>query len=69
MKIVSVFYDCMESYYTIKIWLPLMQQWTGIETLKNFIKRISEPLHKQILEDNILIYDSGKFVNLLSRVH
>lgn len=40
-----------------------------IETLKIFIKRINEPLHKQILKDNILIYGSGKFVNLLSRFH
>jgi predicted nucleotidyltransferase len=38
-----------------------------IETLKNFEKRIKDALHQQIIMDNILIYDSGKFVELLRK--
>lgn len=36
-----------------------------IETLPVFKKRIDDSIHKQIIKDSILIYDSGKFVELL----
>lgn len=38
-----------------------------IETLKKFEKRIKDALHQQIIMDNMLIYDSGKFVELLRK--
>lgn len=37
-----------------------------IETQSIFKKRIHDDLHKQILKENILIYDSGKFIELLA---
>lgn len=37
-----------------------------IETLTIFKKRINEALHQQILKENILIYDSGSFIKLVS---
>ncbi len=36
-----------------------------IETLKVFKKRSNDALHKQIMKESIIIYDSGKFMNLL----
>jgi len=36
-----------------------------IETLSDFKKRIDDSIHKQIIRDNILIYDSGKFVDIM----
>ena len=38
-----------------------------IETLKEFGNRINDALHQQILKDNILIFDSGKFMEVLQR--
>lgn len=35
-----------------------------IESLTNFKKRINDDLHKQILRENILIYNSRKFIDL-----
>jgi len=36
-----------------------------IESYSDFKKRINNDLHQQILKDNILIYDSGKFVEIV----
>lgn len=38
-----------------------------IEQFKDFKKRVGYPLHQQIVRDNILIYDSGKFIDMLSK--
>lgn len=35
------------------------------ETLTDFKKRINDAIHKQIIRDSILIYDSGKFVRMI----
>ncbi len=39
-----------------------------IETLRDFKERINDSLHQQILKENILIYDSGKFIELISKL-
>ncbi|MBU2522816.1 MAG: winged helix-turn-helix transcriptional regulator [Nanoarchaeota archaeon] len=36
-----------------------------IETLGNFKKRINDALHRQIIKENVLICDSGKFIEVL----
>jgi len=36
-----------------------------IETLLEFKKRIDDSIHKQIIRDNILIYDLGEFVDIM----
>ncbi|MBS3092322.1 winged helix-turn-helix transcriptional regulator [Candidatus Pacearchaeota archaeon] len=40
-----------------------------IETLKDFKRKISDPLHQQILKDHIVIYDSGRFINALKKLN
>ncbi len=40
-----------------------------IETLKDFKKKINDPLHQQILKDNIIIYDSGSFIRILRKLN
>lgn len=39
-----------------------------IETLRDFKERMNDSLHQQILKENILIYDSGKFIELISKL-
>ncbi len=39
-----------------------------IETLRDFKERVNDSLHQQILKENILIYDSGKFIELISKL-
>lgn len=38
-----------------------------IESIKDFERRIKDALHQQILKNNILIYDSGKFIEILRK--
>lgn len=38
-----------------------------IERLKDFKRKLEDPLYQQIVRDNILIYDSGKFIDVLSK--
>lgn len=40
-----------------------------IESIKDFKKRIKDALHQQILKNNILIYDSGKFIEILGKIY
>ncbi|MBI2631648.1 nucleotidyltransferase domain-containing protein [Candidatus Pacearchaeota archaeon] len=37
-----------------------------VESLKDFKKRLKDILHQQIINDHILLYDCGDFVNLLT---
>lgn len=39
-----------------------------IETLSEFKKKVNDPLHQQILKDHVVIYDSGRFINILSKL-
>ncbi len=38
-----------------------------IETIETFRKKINDGLHQQIIKDNILVYDSGKFIEIVAK--
>jgi len=40
----------------------------NIETLDKFRKRFHDEFHQQIIKGNILVYDSGKFIDLISEL-
>jgi len=41
----------------------------NIETLDNFRKRFYDEFHQQIIKENVLIHDSGKFIDLISKLN
>jgi|SRR3989344_1528924 len=40
----------------------------NIETPDNFRKRFYDEFHQQIIKENVLIHDSGKFIDLISKL-
>lgn len=51
-----------EIFVTLK-----MEVSVKIETFNDFAKRIKDALHQQIIKEGILIYDSGKFIDIISK--